>query len=537
MAIANFFDKAALGASQILNGIDAESLADRLQDITVAIAFDSAAIASSEGRLTLEMSVSLLSRFYPQLYLRPLDERARKHVAELTGIAIAINPDIELVDHPEASTFFLVVGSSKICDAGEVPQIYLGSDKWIVRVSNAGPVGSNDSNNPFGAGAAACLGVANIFRWVFRDTLELAELDEELTLSLFDFEVNAQAPWNPEIVPAEIGELHLVGVGAIGNATVWALARTTDLSGVLHLIDQEQVDLTNLQRYALATQEDVDRFKVERAAAEFNGSQIKAVPHKQKWGQYQREHQNWHLGRVAVAVDNAEDRRAVQASLPRRVTNSWTQTGDLGISRHDSFGNDPCLACLYFPEEGGKNLDEIVAAAIGLPEANMEIRALLQNNTPVGRQMIERIARALSVPVEPLLRFADQPLHTFYTQAICGGIVMKLGGKIGAHVQSAEVPMAFQSVMAGIMLAAELIADACKSRQTPLTTTSRIDLLHPMRGYINRPEVKLPSGLCLCQDQDYVEAYRAKYDLSHSQFHDLFTDPALPGGDSGCDNY
>jgi hypothetical protein len=283
------------------------------------------------------------------------------------------------------------------------------------------------------------------------------------------------------------------------------------VSGHLHLIDHEQLDLTNLQRYALALQGDVKKFKVERAAEELTSSRIATDPHKQKWGEYQREHQEWQLQHVGVAVDNAEDRRAVQASLPRHVTNSWTQTGDVGISRHYSFGIDPCVICLYFPEVGTANLDQLVTAAIGMPEANMEVRILLHNNAPVGRPMLERIANAMSAPLDPLLRFADQPLHTFYTEAICSGMVMKLGGKISGNVQAAEVPMAFQSMMAGIMLAAELTAEASKLRKVRLPTTSRIDMLHPIHGYLNRPEVRDSSGRCLCHDPDYLDAYRARY--------------------------
>lgn len=512
MAVANFFEKAAMGASQILNGVDAETLSARLEDTIITVAFDASAVASSEGRLTLELCVNMLARFYPVLHLLPLDDDSKKDGSRLKELATAINPEIEFANNPETITISLVVGNSQIPDNAEAPTIYLGSDKWIARISQAAPVGSIDSNNPFGAGAAACVGVANVFRYVFRDTLEKAELDEELSLSMFDFEVNTSEPTNPDIRGIDLGDIHLVGVGAIGNAAAWVLARTgADVSGHLHLIDHEQIDLTNLQRYALAVQGDVDKFKVERAAEEFASSRITPDPHKQTWGEYQREHQEWRLQHVVVGVDNAEDRRAVQASLPRHVTNSWTQAGDVGISRHYSFGVDPCVVCLYFPEVGAANLDQLVTAAIGMPEANMEIRLLLHNNAPIGRPMLERIASAMSAPLDPLLRFADHPLHTFYTQAICSGMVMKLGGKIGGNVRAAEVPMAFQSTMAGIMLASELIAEAGKLRKEPLTTTSRIDMLHPIHGYINRPEIKEPSGRCICYDPDYLSAYHSRY--------------------------
>jgi len=55
----------------------------------------------------------------------------------------------------------------------------------------------------------------------------------------------------PGLAEIDIGEAFLVGVGAIGNAAVWALARTPGLRGHLHLVDGERLDISNVQRYVL----------------------------------------------------------------------------------------------------------------------------------------------------------------------------------------------------------------------------------------------------------------------------------------------
>jgi hypothetical protein len=118
----------------------------------------------------------------------------------------------------------------------------------------------------------------------------------------------------------------------------------------------------------LITQGDVDGHKSLLAARQFTGTNVKALPHRQKWGAYLRGISSWKLERVAAAVDSAEDRQAIQASLPKWVVNAWTQPGDLGVSRHGFLGADACLTCLYFPDEVGQHLDRIIAVAIGLPE-------------------------------------------------------------------------------------------------------------------------------------------------------------------------
>ena len=56
MALAPFFDKAALAASTVLQGFDRRSFAETLEHDCVGIWFDEAAVATSAGRTTLELS-------------------------------------------------------------------------------------------------------------------------------------------------------------------------------------------------------------------------------------------------------------------------------------------------------------------------------------------------------------------------------------------------------------------------------------------------------------------------------------------------
>jgi hypothetical protein len=211
-----------------------------------------------------------------------------------------------------------------------------------------------------------------------------------------------------------------------------------------------------------------------------------------------------------VAVDSAEARRTIQAALPRWIVNAWTQRGDLGVSRHSFLGDQACLTCLYLPEGPQKHEDQLIADAIGLPGALMEVRQLLHTGAPVGRDWIDRIAAALGTVVEPLIRFENRPLRAFYSEAICGGLVLSLGGT-GAITVSAAAPMAFQSALAGILLAAELVANAAGYKYTPPPATTSIDLLRPLGQFLSLPHKKHVSGGCICQDPDYLDAYRAKY--------------------------
>ena len=71
--------------------------------------------------------------------------------------------------------------------------------------------------------------------------------------------------------------------------------------------------------------------------------------------------------------------------------------------------------------------------------------------------------------------------------------------------------MAFQSALAGIMLVAEVVAHAGGLKPAPQPATTKIDLLRPLGKYLNIPAQKHKSGFCICQDPDYISAYKKKY--------------------------
>ena len=508
MALANFFDKSALAAAEILRGYDRDQFERELLAHPIGVAFDDQAASSAEGSGTLEVAVDLLARLYPRLAIAAYGAGAAALAAKLTEHARNVNPEIELSDDLAHVEVGLVVGQETPSCAGRM--LYLGSNGWVARFSPHHPIGSGSTQNPFGAGAAACFGVANVFRFIFAGQLPDSRLDEELSLSLLDLKPNAGEPFNPPLVGIDLGEAFLIGLGAIGNGAVWALSRVPSLRGVLHLIDPEVVALSNLQRYLLAEQCDVGREKVEIAAESLRAvHDLDVHRHRLTWGAYLRERHNWNLPCVAVAVDSAEVRQSIQAALPRWIINAWTQPADLGVSRHGFLGAQACLACLYLPDGERPHTSQLVAQAVGLPHLEPQIRQLLYTGEPVGRPLIEQIADALKVNAEALLVFADRPISAFYSDVICGGVVLALGG--APHLAGGvQVPMAFQSALAGLLLAAGLVAHAGRLGPEQPTKTS-IDLMRPIARVLSEPHRTPSVARCICQDTDYITAYRAKY--------------------------
>ncbi len=509
MKVANFFDRTVTAALQVLQGIDADVLKSRLKKMSVVLAFDAVAASTSEGVTTLELATDLLARFYSGILLHCLDADAGTLVLSerLARNARAIHREIDIKVRASKCSFCLSVGATHPMLG--IPTMFLGSAGWTAKLGVDGPVGSLDTGNPFGAAAAACVGVANAFRANFTADLAGAPLDGSLDFDVLHHRLEAcgVAP----ILPAglDLGDTHLVGLGAIGRAASWTLSRAVGLRGRIEGIDHDEIDLSNLQRYVGSVQADQDRRRKKTASAEkmFTDSSITFRGHTKTWGQYLAHTANFDLDRVAVALDTPEDRIAVQASLPRRLLNAWTQPGDLGVSHHD-FLEGPCLACLYLPEKEVPSISQLVAEALGLPEP--EIRVLLHLNFKVDDNFIARIAAATGVAARVLDRFKHLPLLTFYSKAVCGTAHFRRHG--GGSRGEMAVPMAFQSALAGVLLAAEIIADAAPLRTQAVGAVTKINLLKPLGPYMVSPTAKHSSNRCLCQDNTYVAVYRRKHD-------------------------
>lgn len=518
MALARYFDKAALSISSLLRGADHDWVRGRLSGQVVKVCYDGTAASSQEGRWTLELLISLLARLYPSIAVEPIADADPALAERLWDRARVINRLIDRA-HGVPATHTVVVGETAVLDVDRV--LYAGSSGWAMKTSSAGPVGCGTTDVPYGAGAAACVAAAWVFRQVFGDLLpdspqQQSADPDALTLSLLDF--TADTSGDPMPTDIDVRDAFLVGVGAIGNAAVWALARTPKLSGRLYLVDGERVDPSNVQRYVLTDEDDEDASKPEigrrewsRASGAVRGLDVISLPFH--WPEYMVRRGHYLVDRALLALDSAEARIAVQASLPRWIANSWTQPENLGISRHEFLGNAPCVACLYLPKAQRPNRDQLVAAAIraeGQAEI-MEVRRLLHTGVPMGEEFVSRVAERFGIECSALLLYASQSLDAFYVGAVCGGVLLRLGADTGSP---AEVPMAFQSAFAGILLAAELVADAGQLRRTPLPARTEFDLLRApallgLRPHL--PERKDGTGRCICRDPVFRSVYASKY--------------------------
>lgn len=495
MALAPYFHRGALAAAQVLEGFDESRFQATLEATPVGIAVAEDATCSEANALA-DLLVRLLARLYPRLAIMG----PANSVDSLRQLAAQVNPAIELESD---ATVGVSIGT---LNSPFPTTFYAGSAGWHALVGQRSPLPIGKSDNPFGPGAAACIAAANVFRCVFLPQWQ-AESDEDVCFCMWSMDTRCESehadttPWHLADEPV------LIGIGAIGNATLWALARAP-AEATIHLVDHEPVELSNVQRYALTTPDDVGRWKVDLAAG-IAGPGIDLVPHRETLAEYVGEH-GYVWDRFLLALDTASARRSAQAVLPYWIANAWTQPGDLGVSVHPYFGGEgACVACLYLPKEQAQNEDELVAQSLRVPHLQGLVRTLLFTGAPVGRDLLEAVAGAVEKPLDLLLPFEGRPIRDLYVEGFCGGAVIALG-EAGRPPQDLHVPLAHQSALAGVMLGASLIRSS-EGGDPPITSATRVNVLRKLGRDLTVPIRAERDGRCLCDDALYVERYRSKY--------------------------
>lgn len=492
MALADYFERDLVAASQVIAGFDRAAFEARVGGLRAGIAWGADAEESSAGMQLLDLSVRLLARFYPALRLKGPTGEVRDR---LEALALAINPRIALAQRG-ATDGGVVVGET---GRGFDRSIYAGADDWTAAIGTAGGRAVAGSGQPFGAGLAASLAAANLFRMLL---LPDPRLDRDTKISALSL-VTAEPSRAPRLDLLQ--DAALIGAGAIGNAAAWALARLA-AGGRLTVVDHETVELSNLQRYVLAERRDEGQMKVDVATRDF-GAGIAAVPFPHDLATFVelRDHS---IPAMILALDSAADRRSAQASLPGWVANAWTQANDVGVSVHPTFGlGGACVACLYLPDRNAPNEDAIVAEALHIPDQVAEVRTLLHTRAGVGRSMIELIAARMEQPAELLTPYEGQPIRKLYVEGVCGGGVIPLG-QIGMPRAELHVPLAHQSALAGVLLAASL---ALGARRDAMTSVTHLDPSRPVPAEPTHRARSIGDGRCICEDRDYRSTWMRKY--------------------------
>lgn len=552
MALPAFFSRVT-DALRPVADIDATALADKLKNTTVRIEHGATDPGSRPAFL---LAVNLCARLYPSLSLQADPDLLR----EAGHLAHQINPLIDLDVEESASSgesadvaatpqrtarvLCLLVGTPQGHPIDPTPRTEtakagsgsgaqpIESAGESVRVDAAGWNAAIDADaewlteaaklkqtSPLAWLVAAALGVGELFRAAFAE--ELGSRGRRGTqpggfnlVTGNDFDA---LPFEDTLV--DLGRIHLAGAGAVGQACILGL-RHARVMGELQVVDPDSVTLANLQRYVLATQQSEGELKTTIAQRALQGTALAVDTLTGRWGD---DRGHLHVDTVMVALDTARDRIAVASTLARQVYNAWTQVADLGWSRHERFGDEPCLACLYWPTRRRPSDHELIAASLGQPE--LRVLGYLVFAIPIGyplpgvpnipslpagpdsgrwtqTSLLDDLVASGVVPPDAATDWGSRPIAEVYRDGVCAGGLLPAGDVPGEVL----VPLAHQSAIAGLMLATSVVI----ARDPQLRdargdcTEFRYDVLRGFPQVLQRPRARTAN--CLCADADYQAA-------------------------------
>ena len=469
--------------------------------ITIELRHDAAVLPGNVAGFLL--AVNLLSRTFETVHaVFPAEAVVHSHPWHLKTVGAVVDELVQSVDGslyvgpPERSDVVLSIGERP--DTSAEREVVVRGSHWCAALdcellrTGEGVIGSL---------YAATMGAAQVLLHILEKAGAPYKPMAGFQFSLLDhlpFGVDSGTP-----KPARIPDAHLVGVGAVGSAAIYALAHLDDIEGTLHLIDNEKIEDSNLNRYVLARRRDINKWKADVAAEALSGTAIRAEPYRGAFASYTAEYGEI-VNLLLSPVDSEEGRRGLAKMLPRRVINAATGGTTVTISTHSFSDGKACLHCLYIPDPNQTSHEGIMAKDMGLPLDL--IQRLVATNAPLDAQLVAEIERNRGADPGRWADHVGLPVHSFYAKAVCGDAEI--------HLPTANViaPLSFISAAAGIMLAVELIkAGHPELGRWSLDNYFRADTLSRPNPAFRRTRLQEASGRCICRDPDYLAVYSEKY--------------------------
>lgn len=260
---------------------------------------------------------------------------------------------------------------------------------------------------------------------------ELLEVDNDL--------------WNQEI---DLGECHLAGAGAIGNALLYSL-QFLKVKGTIHIADHDTVSAGNLNRCLFFSTEDIGKGKSSALASNaqrclpsitllaYSSSLQDLRPtftslHGKRW-----------LKRLLVGVDSRRARRHLQSEVPCEVYDaSTTDISEVILTHNHILSGNACLSCIYFHNETEARHERHLAETLGVTLKDV-------NELKISEIAAKNIQ--LRYPTLNANDIIGMAYDTLFKQ-LCGQQELR-----AAELQQVAAPFAFVSALSGALLAINLV--------------------------------------------------------------------------------
>jgi molybdopterin/thiamine biosynthesis adenylyltransferase len=333
---------------------------ETLTSARVAITGNKEVLSTYNGQHMLLMSLNLLSRFCINIDLIiPNDIKINTKSPQLDGynllaslldLAKNINPQININHFEDTENRYDCVIAIGDYYRSYGKTISINSDGWISFIDTEGNSFSwtSDNNNPIGAYASACFGVAELFKIIFKRIKNIPRIGSQI-FSSFDYGFQKNSSANPSL-PSDIKieNLHFVSMGAINSSVLYTLCSIPGLKASAKITEPESLDFSNLNRYIFSTFIEANNqvSKID-SAKDFSHGKVNIINDDPFLIEDNKESIQEH-DIVIVGVDNNEGRWEVQKCNPKFLICGGTNENGLArVTRHPRGNDEYCLRCEY----------------------------------------------------------------------------------------------------------------------------------------------------------------------------------------------
>ena len=276
----------------------------------------------------------------------------------------------------------------------------LSAEDWSGRLDAVEThVARADCVVPFGSLASACLAAVEPFKAAMRGIA--SELGGATDIDFVRRVQTAKFSWS--IAPTlpgmiQLGNVDLISAGAIGQAFVHALARVPGVSASIRVFDDQTLEVSNLNRYALARLSQVGEFKVDVIASAATDS-LRVIPIRERLSTANFENYLPLAPNVVVGVDDVPSRWDIQRQSPLWL-GVGSSAGFLTVTS-DHWRGVACAGCAH-PFDDGVRLPIPTASFVsywpGLLLAARAVQRAVGSEPPLREQQVNLTALLLDSP-------------------------------------------------------------------------------------------------------------------------------------------
>jgi len=440
-------------------------------------------IAEAEAETLLEVSILIT--------VKTADEVAERFASELhlllqrTVALVTYDSSVEMLPDVE-----VIIGNTEPRAASKRLYVNIAEDR--VTISETLQGSSSDIRHPVFLLIGACYAAAKTLACYLGERFPY-RVDEPL---IVDFGAIFSHDFAAFHEPVDLDTLYLAGAGAVGNGFVYGL-RYFDVHGIIHVVDPKIATAGNLNRCMLFGSEDLGLPKAAQLSqnAQPLFENVEFIPRSLDLRNLPERSAGPWLKRLVVTVDSRRVRRNLQSEIPGEVYDAST-TGIQEVVLH--FSKQPtegkaCLSCIYTEEEGEITHEQHVAEVLGVGAE--KVRANFIDSDAAATIS----AKYPEIEPEAIIGTAYDSLF----KQMCGQ------GKLQAAADKQVLaPFAFVSVLAGTMLAVELIRRVHRGEVAEPYNYWRLSPYNApvIRGRYNRSKIE---NCEFCDTPELVSAAKA----------------------------